>query len=87
MFIAVILYLQAIMDRFFDPASCRDTTSLAAIRVILQCKQVNKDTSKNYYAISHFLDKVADGYLLTYLETACKSGSPTMEEGNNILLP
>ena len=57
------------MDRFYDPASCRDSVSLAGLKAILNCKQVNSDTSKNYHAISHFLDKVLDGYLRYYAQS------------------
>lgn len=61
--IEIFVFLQAIMDRFYDPKTCRDQCGLAALRVILKCDQVNADTSKNYHAISLFLDKVLDAHL------------------------
>ena len=54
------------MDRFLELTSTRDQSSLAALKVILKSTQVNADTSCNYHAISLFLDKVLDSYLLVY---------------------
>ena len=72
------------MDRFYDPASCRDTPSLAALRAILQSKQVNSDTSKNYHPISHFLDKVLDGYLQSYAQSMIEDiGDLTCDKGEH----
>ena len=69
------------MDRFFDSTSCRDTASLAALRAILQSKQVNSDTSKNYYAISLFLDKVLDGYLQCHAQAFIEAGEMDSSKG------
>ena len=76
-----LLIFQAIMDRFFYATSCHDTTSLAALRVVLQSKQVNCDTGKNYYAISLFLDKVLDRYLQCFANTFIDSGDLSSAKG------
>lgn len=67
------------MERFLDESSCRDLFSLAAIRAILNSKQVNKDCSKHYYAISLFLDKTLDGYLQCYAEIQLDLKDPNLK--------
>ena len=54
------------MDKFYVETSGRDVSTLCAIKTILNSKQVTKEVEKNYHAVSLFLDKVLDGYLLYY---------------------
>ena len=56
--------MQTIFERFYDEQSARDVSSLFSLKTILNSKQVHKDTKKDYWATSLFLDKVLDGHLL-----------------------
>ena len=69
------------MDRFLDDTSYSDQASLAAMMVILNSKQVNKDTSKNYHSISLFLDKILDGHLVAYAGEMLQDNDLTFETG------
>ena len=53
-----------IFDLFYDDLGARDAEGLAAMRNVLNCKQVVKDTRKNFYAADLFLDKVLDALLM-----------------------
>lgn len=57
------------MKRFFVQGSARDVTSLGALKILLNSKQVSSNVNKHYYAIDLFLDKVLDGYLQAYTHT------------------
>lgn len=62
--------IQAIFDLFHDEVGARDPEGLAAMKVILNCKQINpKEIRKNYYAADLFLDKALDSILL---EAGCE---------------
>ena len=82
-----IYFFQAIMDRFFERGCCRDQMSLSALKVILKSDQVSPDISKNYHAVHLFLDKVLDGYLITYAEENLTSKNDlTSDQGTSRLL-
>lgn len=57
--------------------------SLAAFKNILNCKQVTKDSNKNFYAISLFLDKVLDSHLGVLGEQLLVS-TTTEQQGKHI---
>lgn len=83
----IFIFFQAIMDRFFERGCCRDQMSLSALKVILKSDQVSPDISKNYHAVHLFLDKVLDGYLITYAEENLTSKDDlTSDQGTSRLL-
>lgn len=73
------------MSRCFVKASSRDIFSLKAMKTIPNSKQVTKDTNKNYYAASLFLDKVLDGHLVAYAQNTFGS-TVNKEQGNCLLM-
>lgn len=76
---------QLIFDRFYDASNNSDPEGLSAMKVILNAKQVIPDnTRKNYYAASHFLDKVLDSLILQHASSNLSNDHPpTVEEGNH----
>ena len=76
-----LLIFQAIMDRFFLCHELPWYHIFGSTEIVLQSKQVNCDTSKNYYAISLFLDKVLDGYLQCFAKTFIDSGDLSSAKG------
>ena len=56
--------LQTIFEQFYDEGSARDVCGLYSLKVILNNKQVHRDTRKDYWATTLFLDKVLDAYLI-----------------------
>lgn len=73
---------QVIFDLFYDEASARDSEGLAAMKILLNSKQVKpKEIRKNFYAADLFLDKVLDSLLLeaVYYKLGVDVANPDIE--------
>ncbi|XP_069103689.1 LOW QUALITY PROTEIN: uncharacterized protein [Argopecten irradians] len=60
-----INFLQAMMDRFYKPASARETGTLYQLRNVINRRNVVKNASADYHAVGSFIDLVTTAILLS----------------------
>ena len=72
------------MDRFYCEGSVRDISSLRAIQIFTNSKQVSKNVNNHYHAVNLFLEKVLNGHLIAYADSFKHNSGLNIDTGIQI---